>query len=158
MGAHGVKTVLLSGLVAGTLDICTAITFHSLKNGAFLGERILRYVASGAFGKAAFDGGAEMIVAGLIFHFIIAFSFAILYFLIFPRVSFLQKHQLVGGIGWGLFAWAAMNLVVVPLSKIPLRPFNWGKAFPEMLILICCIGFPISFITHHYYVKKSSYC
>lgn len=151
MPASAVKTVLSSGLVAGTLDICTAITFHSLKNGAFFGERILKYVASGAFGKAAFDGGTEMIIAGLVFHFIIAFSFAILFYLLFPRIAFLRKQKVMGGVSYGLFAWCVMNLAVVPLSNVLRPPLTLAKAIPEMVILVCCIGIPISLITHKYY-------
>jgi hypothetical protein len=36
MPRSAIKSVLISGLVAGALDITTAITFHSLKNGFFL--------------------------------------------------------------------------------------------------------------------------
>ena len=58
-----VKNILFSGLIAGTLDISAAILF--LANGNAAG--VLKYIASGAFGKDAFTGGDEMLAWGVLF-------------------------------------------------------------------------------------------
>ena len=63
-------TVLITGLIAGTLDILAAIFL--LAGGE--ATRVFRFIASGAFGKAAFEGGGEMVAWGSFFHYLIAFS------------------------------------------------------------------------------------
>ena len=64
------KAILKTGLIAGTLDILAAIVILAKMNAV----GVLQYVASGVFGKEAFSGGTTMAIAGLIFHYIIAFS------------------------------------------------------------------------------------
>lgn len=56
------KAISITWLIAGTLDIITAI----IVSGASP-ENVLRYVASGAFGPQAFQGGTLIILSGLLF-------------------------------------------------------------------------------------------
>ena len=70
------KVILVAGLVAGTLDILAAFvqTYINTRKGP---DIVLKYIASGVFGrKEAFGGGDSMIIWGLLFHFIIAMAFA----------------------------------------------------------------------------------
>ena len=108
------RTILLAGFIAGTLDITAAIVFL----GKMKAEAVLRYVASGAFGKEAFTGDSKMIVFGLFFHFVIAFTITIIYFFIYPKLKFLHAHFLLSAILIGIFAWAFMTFVVVANSQI----------------------------------------
>jgi hypothetical protein len=48
-----------------------------------------------------------------------------------------------------------MNLAVVPLSKIGSRPFNLLNATINLLILILCIGIPLSFLANNFYKSKN---
>lgn len=68
--ANLTTNILIAGLIAGTLDILAAI--YLLAGGNAAG--VLKYIAAGAFGQAALAGGTEMIVFGLLFHYIIALS------------------------------------------------------------------------------------
>src|SRR4051794_18482297 len=95
------KTILFAGFVAGLLDITAAIVILGKMNAT----GVLQFVASGAFGKAAFQGGAPMALLGLLFHFIIAFTFATIYFLVYPHISFLQKHKVLSGLLYGVIVW-----------------------------------------------------
>ena len=47
-----------------------------------------------------------------------------------------------------------MNLIVVPLSRIPRSPFNPANAAIQAGILVVCIGLPISLLAHRHYAKK----
>ena len=112
---------------------------------------VLKSVASGAFGKEALSGGRKMMVAGLIFHYAIAFSFTVFFFWLFPKIKLASKNLLLTGIIYGLFVWTIMNMLVVPLSQIGPRPFNLSNAIINALILIVCIGIPLAFIAGKFY-------
>jgi hypothetical protein len=86
----------------------------------------------------------------------IAFLFTAFLFLIYPAVSKFIKNKFIIGILYGLFIWAIMNLVVVPLSKATQFPFNIKQAVIAALILICMIGIPVALIAHQYYLRKTS--
>lgn len=147
-------TILLAGLVAGTLDITAACTQYYINTGKGPGN-VLRYVASGVFGKKAFAGGVPMAACGLFFHYIIAFGLTIFFFWLFPKVKLLSKNIIVTGLLYGIFAWMVTVLVIVPLSNTPPpAPFDIRKAAIAMLILMFCIGLPIALIISRYYSKK----
>jgi hypothetical protein len=150
------KTILLTGLTAGTLDLSMAVIVWSFILRKVAPTQIFQGIASGVFGKEAFTGGWMMILCGGIFHYIIAFSFAIAYFLVFPYITFMQRHKVISGLLYGIFAWAWMNYIVLPLSNVNQSPFRWSNALISIAILMVCIGLPISLIVHKYYTGKKS--
>ncbi len=114
----------------------------------------MKYVASGIFGKEAFSGSNMMIIAGLVLHYSIAFAFTIFFFLLFPKIKAFSKNWILTGILYGIFIWIVMNLIVVPLSNIGSRPFTLVNALINVIILIVCIGLPLSFMTNTFYKRK----
>jgi uncharacterized membrane protein YagU involved in acid resistance len=150
------KTILVSGFVAGSLDILAAFFVYSAVQKTSTPVKILEYIASGVFKTKAYSGGIEMAVYGLLFHFCIAFGFAILYFFIFPYIAFLKKQKIVSGILFGIIVWGIMNLIVLPTVFNRLPKITLGPSSIAVLILIIAVGIPISLITHKYYTTKSS--
>jgi hypothetical protein len=53
----GIGVIVLAGSVCGVLDLISASALFRLKGGTF--ERLLQFIASGAFGESAFKGGKE---------------------------------------------------------------------------------------------------
>lgn len=149
-----IKAILMAGLVAGTLDIIAAITVSGLYSGTFRPIRLLQGVASGALGKSAFEGGAGIALVGLIFHYCFAMMFATVYFLLFPYLPFLRRFPVIWGFLYGIVAWAIMNGVVIPLSKLTPAPFSWEKALINIVILMFMIGLPIALMARKYYSRK----
>jgi uncharacterized membrane protein YagU involved in acid resistance len=147
--------MLLSGFVAGLLDILAAFFVYSVVQKTTTPVKILEYIASGVFKTKAYSGGIEMALYGLVFHFCIAFSFAIFYFFMFPKIRLLKKQKIVSGILYGIFVWMIMNLIVVPVVFARMPKIALGSSSLAMLILIIAIGIPISLITHKYYAAKS---
>jgi hypothetical protein len=144
------RTIILIGLLAGTLDAVAAIVISQASPAA-----VFRYIASGAFGAGrAFSGGDIMIAWGVIFHYFIALSWTLFFFFMYPALPWLKKNKYVVGLLYGIFVWIIMNRVVVPLSEIPARPFNLKGALTGMSILMVAIGLPISILTHRYYLRK----
>ncbi|GAB3694955.1 hypothetical protein GCM10027592_16480 [Spirosoma flavus] len=112
------------------------------------------YVASGAFGPEALTGGTPMIVWGLLFHFLIALTFAGFFVLIFPAIRQYINQPAIVGLLYGVFVWLIMNRVVIPLSKLPASPFDLSRALIGMAIIMVCVGLPIALIVNRYYVAR----
>lgn len=153
-----IKVILLAWLLVGTLDILSAFVDYYISTGdnpLF----ILKYVASGALGEAAFAGGAGTMLLGLLFHYLFAFFFTVLFFWLYPRIGFLSRNKILTGIGYGIFVWIIMNLIVVQLSRAPHAPIKDMKAekiLKSALILIAMIGLPLSFIANKYFSNNST--
>jgi hypothetical protein len=137
--------ILQAGLLTGTLDIAAALIQYYIKTEKNP-EPVLKFIASGVFGNEAFSGGSIMSLYGLIFHFIIAFAFTLFFFWVFPKMKLLSKNRILTGIGYGIFIWLVMNLLVLPLSKTPKLPFTLSGAAIAIGILIVCIGLPLAFL------------
>jgi hypothetical protein len=144
------RTIILTGLLAGTLDAIAAIVVSQASPAA-----VFKFIASGAFGAGkAFSGGDIMIVWGILFHYFIALSWTALFFFMYPALPLIRKNKYITGLLYGIFVWIMMNRVVIPLSEIPQKPFNFKGALTGMSILMVAIGLPISILTHRYYVRK----
>lgn len=137
-----VTIVLLAWLVAGTLDIMAAVTYYPFTAGV-RAERILQGIASGVLGSRAFDGGAGVAALGLLFHYLIALIWTVLFFFAARRFKALTRHPIPIGLAYGVVVWAVMNLIVVPLSNARRGPFNVTQAAIAAVILMFCIGLPI---------------
>lgn len=147
------KWILLTGLLAGTLDILAAFLSFYLINGG-MPITILHYIAAAVFGMEAFQGGAPMALMGLFFHYIIAMGWTTLYFTVYPYLSnVLSKNKYLSGIAYGAFVWLCMNLVVVPLTGLKTAPFDAAKAGLQMAILMVCIGLPIALRAHKFFAR-----
>jgi hypothetical protein len=145
-----------TALLVGTLDIASAIIKFYIERSRGP-EPILKYIASGVFGQEALNGGRLMVVWGAVFHYMIAFIFTVVLFLAYPKVIKWIKNKWITGILYGLFVWAIMNLVVVPMSNTSKGSFDLTQAAIAALILIGMIGIPVALIAHHYYKKKPAH-
>jgi hypothetical protein len=147
------SAILLAGFVAGTLDIIAACTQYYINTGKGPGN-VLRYIASGVFGKKAFAGGMPMAAWGLFFHYVIAFGLTIFFFWLYPKIKWMSKNIILTGIIYAIFAWVVTTRIIVPLSNTPPPPpFDISKAAIAILILILFIGLPIALIISSYYKK-----
>lgn len=150
-----IKTIVKTGLLAGTLDGLAAVLLYSIPSGKDP-LNVFRFIASGVFGKEAFAGGVPMAMWGVFFHYIIATGWTVLFFVAYPRVAILSKNKIVTGSLYGIFVWLMMNLVVVPLSNVPMRGNREvSSIIVGMAVLILCIGLPITWIISKYYNKQN---
>jgi uncharacterized membrane protein YagU involved in acid resistance len=137
----------------GTLDIGAALLLFTLQTGGKPPWVVLQYIASGLFGQAAYAGGLTMHAAGLLLHYCIAFAFTLFFFRLFVPLKRYVGNTLLIGVGYGVFAWAVMNLVVVPLSGIPRQPFAPVDALINAAILVICLGIPLALMAQSFYRK-----
>ena len=137
--------LLLTGLLAGTFDAMAAVLLF-LARGNKDPRMLFRYIASAVYGKRAFAGEGFMVFMGLLFHFLIAMSWVAVYFSLHACIPWLDNHPLPAAIGYGLFVWIIMNLIVVPFSRAAPRPFSWLFAVINMVILVGAIGLPAAYL------------
>jgi hypothetical protein len=144
-----VKTILLTWLLCGTLDILSAVIINS---GATLAA-VCRYIAGGFFGKTvAAAGGTEMVVYGALFHYLIALVFTAVLFILYPSFINMFRNKILLAFVFGLIIFAIMNFLVVPyLSHIVQRPMTLAGVLKNAAALIVAFGFPIVFIADRYY-------
>jgi hypothetical protein len=146
--------VLVAGLLVGTFDILAAFTSFFLSTGKNP-LLILKAIASGLLGPAAFAGGGGTLLLGLGLHFCIALAFTAFFFWLYPRVGFLARNKVTAAVLYGVFIWVVMNLLVLPLSLVAARPFQPLPALREGLILVGMIGVPLAFLAGRHFDAKS---
>ncbi len=145
-----IKTIVTAGILAGSLDIFAAFIDYYINTGKGP-EGVLRFIASGVFGKTAFTGTSIMIWMGLLFHFIIVFAFTIFFFILYPRLKLLHLSIVLTAVIFAIVTWLIMNLIVVPLSNTPSLSFKLINALKAVLILVFTIGFPLEIIFKKFY-------
>lgn len=134
---------MISGLIAGSLDIIFACVFWAIKAQVPV-IRIFQSVARGLLGASSFDGGAGTAALGLVLHFLIAIAMAAAYILTASRLDALWKQPLLFGCIYGGFLYLFMNFVVIPLSAA-----SRGSADPLWIVLsvlvhMLFVGVPIA--------------
>jgi uncharacterized membrane protein YagU involved in acid resistance len=149
------STILLACLVAGTLDITYAIITWGPVFGQVTATQLLQGIASTLAGKSAFAGGTTTALVGLSMHYGISLAWTLIYFFIFPYLPFLAWNKWVSGILYGVFVWAMMTLIIVPL--VTGRAYHYStipflKSIAPMVVLL---GPAIAFIINRHYFTVS---
>ena len=137
----------MTGLIVGTMDILSALIMAWARGSTAM--RLPQFVASGALGQRAFDGGMATAALGLIFHFLIAFTVVIVFYALRRSLRFVREHPLVSGICYGLIVWLMMNFVVLPLSAA--RPRH--ALVPDLIqiaIHMFIIGMPTALLLRRF--------
>ena len=142
------RAIFWAGLIAGTLDITAAFITSALRGGTPL--RLLRFIAGGLLGPAAFQGGPGTAALGLALHFLIATSWAAVYYAASRKLPLLVRQAVVCGLLYGIAVWCVMNLVILPLSALPKPTFTLSGVLIGATILMFCIGLPIALIVRRY--------
>lgn len=81
-----------------------------------------QYIASGALGMSAFEGGITTALLGVLFHLIISLVIAGVFILSANRIPLLRRFPIPGALLYGLGVYIVMNMVVTPLSAAPPLP------------------------------------
>lgn len=141
--------ILRAGLIAGILDLTGACVVAWLRAGV-TPVLVFHSVASGLLGAAAFTGGTKAALLGVVLHFIIATTWAAVYYLASRRITFLINQTTIAGVLYGVVVCLFMNFVVLPLSAVARRPVPLSGRVIGMLVIIFCIGLPIAFIVRRF--------
>lgn len=145
MAKPGIKKIIVAGVLVGTLDILAACLQYYLQTGNGPGP-VLRYIAGGLHGPAAFRGGMLMQLTGLLIHYGIAMGFTFVFSGIARAWPAIGRYRFITGLGYGIAIWAAMHFLVLPLTRLPAPVFNPEKAAVAAGILVACIGLPLAYL------------
>jgi hypothetical protein len=110
--------------------------------------RVWQGVASGLLGERAFRHGWVSGSLGLLLHFIIAFSAAIVFVGLCRQIPFVARAYWISGPVYGVAVFLVMNLVVVPLSARPKRPVPSQAMIVQLIIHVLFVGLPIALATN----------
>src|SRR4029079_3070760 len=145
------KTVILTGLLVGTLDLTAAYISQWIKTGSYA-SGMLKYIAGGALGlETSMKGGNGVAFLGLFFHYFIAMSFTILFFLVFPRLKFLRYDKYLVGVLYAVFVALVVNQLILPLTPLPTKPLDISMAVQAWFVLSIALGIPIAVRAYKFY-------
>ena len=142
-----VKTIALSTLVSGTLDILFAMIL-TVAFGRHIPD-MLRFVASGPFPSATEMGGGGAIL-GLVVHFTLMAIMAAIFVAVVRARPVLLDTPWRTALAWAVVTYFAMNWLVVPLrfhSPLPPKALSIAtQAFAHFVL----VAIPMTFIARRY--------
>lgn len=141
------RPIVLGGLIIGIAD---AIIYHLFVSSVLAGYPLMtvyQYMASGALGNAAFEGGIATALLGALFHFIVSFIVAAVFILSADRIPLLRRYAIPGSLVFGFGVFIVMNFIVLPLSKAPPLP---PPTIPQLIVNIMdhllVVGLPLGIL------------
>jgi len=106
-----------------------------------------QYIASGALGIAAFEGGIATALLGVFFHLIISFVIAGVFILSADRIPLLRRYAIAGSLLYGFGVFIVMHMIVTPLSATPPIPAPTLPWLIEHIIEhILTVGLPLGIL------------
>ena len=136
------RAIFLGGLVAGILDAVDGVIAYGTQGLNPI--QVLQYIASGALGESAFQGGLATAALGAAFHFVIAWVAAAVFVLASGWLPALRKHAVRAGLLYGVTVYFFMNYLVLPLSAVATAPFKLGLFLNGAIGHALFVGLPIS--------------
>lgn len=125
--------------MAGTVDIGAA----SLING--IGPMIiLRAIASGLLGRAAFHGGLAVSLLGLLLQWAMSLLIAAIFVMASRRLGWMRRRWVAAGLAYGGVIFVVMEYVVVPLSAA-MHPHFTAVSLLENVLAMLLFGLIVSF-------------
>jgi uncharacterized membrane protein YagU involved in acid resistance len=127
------RSIALGGMTIGIVHLIIQewLVFSLLYNNPFIS--VLQYLASGALGNAAFEGGLATALLGVLFHFVVSFVVAGVFVLSADRIPLLRRYVIVGSLLYGIGVFIVMNFIVLPLSAAPPLP---APTTPQLIELV----------------------
>ena len=137
-----VQAIFWGGMVAGALDAVDGVIAYGTRGLNPI--QVLQYIASGALGKSAFQGGLATAALGAAFHFSIAWMAAAVFVLASRQLQILKTHAVPVGLLYGSAVYFFMNYVVLPLSAVAPAAFQLGLYLNGVIGHALFVGLPIS--------------
>jgi hypothetical protein len=108
---------------------------------------VWQYIASGALGNAAFEGGIATALVGVLIHFFISLAIAGVFILSAGRLPLLRRYAIAGALLYGFGVFIVMNMIVTPLSAAPPLPAPTMPWLIEAIIEhVVIVGLPLGIL------------
>jgi len=140
--------IFWGGLLAALGDLSQAFVAFGLFGATPF--RILQGIASGIFGPHSREMGMTSAAIGLLCHFTIAFSAAMVYYLISRLIRAVLDYPIVAGLIYGELVFLFMYAVVIPLSAIGHARYNLPTYLTGPIGHPLLVGLPIALCARHF--------
>lgn len=140
------SAVLITGLIAGTLDITDSLVFNYFRG--ITPTMVFQYIATGLIGMRAIDLGLASVALGVVLHYTIALTWTGIFHGASRKLAILNRRPVICGLLYGAFVYLVMNFIVLPLSRVPHvhATATLAARVNAVLALLVCIGLPISLL------------
>ena len=142
-----VKTIALSTLVSGTLDILFAMIL-TVAFGRHIPD-MLRFVASGPYPSAT-DMGTNGAILGLVVHFTLMAIMAAIFVAVVRARPVLLDTPWRTALAWAVVTYFAMNWLVVPLRFGTPLPLSALSIATQLFAHIVLVGLPFVVIARRF--------
>jgi hypothetical protein len=142
-----VRSILIGAVIVGMLQLIIQefVVFSLIANTPFI--LVVQYLASGAIGNAAFEGGLATALLGVFFHALVSLAVAGVFVLSAVRIALLRRHVVVGSLLYGFGVFVVRNMIVLPLSAAPPLPPPAPGLFIEMIVEhTLVVGLPLGLL------------
>lgn len=112
--------------------------------------QVLQFIASGALGKSAFDGGLATAFLGVVIHFALAAAFTTLYVGASLAIPAVRWFAVISALAYGALVWLFMNLVVLPHSGVPQFPLTTLTFAHGLIGHALFVGLPAAWAVHRW--------
>jgi len=146
-----IRAIVSGGALAALLDGVCVTGLYSLKSIPAI--TLWQNVASSLLGEGAFTTGWTGGIIGLLLHCGVAFTAATVFVFTARWFPAILRHDNLSGVAFGLIVFVVMNLVVVPLSRMPKRTVPLSMISMQIVMHIVLVGLPIS-ISSRYFLTK----
>jgi uncharacterized membrane protein YagU involved in acid resistance len=95
---------------------------------------------------------------GVVLHYFIALSWTVVFYVASRKVSLLTRRPVICGLLYGAFVYLFMNLIVLPLSRVPhaRAAATVASRVNGVLALLFCIGLTISLLVSRHAASEES--
>jgi hypothetical protein len=148
--ASALWMVLRVGLIAGTLDITENLIFNQFRG--ITPKMVFQYIASGLIGMKSFNAGTASVSLGIVLHYIIAITWTAIFYVASRKLAILRRRPVICGLLYGGAVYLFMNLIVLPLSRVPhaASAMTLASRISGVLAVVLCIGLTISLLVGRY--------
>ena len=137
---------LIAGLSAAVIEMIFVLPFRYWLVGA-TPATVFQFIASGALGRRAFEGGSYSVLLGIGAHTLISIVSAAVFAIAALRWNWLRRHVVLSGSACGIVAFLVMSFIVLPLSAIGLSlPRSPALFALSLSIHMFAFGVPIAVV------------
>lgn len=137
--------IVPAGLVCAATDIGYVIVLVLLKGGSPF--RMLQGIAFSVLGRPTYEGGVATAALGLAIHTVVALGAATLFFALYRGWAIVRAQWLASGVLFGAAFYVFMQLVALPLTRMPHQPFPPPNFWPIFIAHLTAVGPVIATVT-----------
>jgi hypothetical protein len=144
---HRLSVILITGLIAGTLDITYNLVFNHFRG--ITPTMVFQYIATGLIGMRATNLGLASVALGVVLHYTIALTWTVIFYAASRKLAILTRRPVICGLLYGAFVYLVMNFLVLPLSRVPHvhATATLSARINAVVALLLCVGLTISLLT-----------